>query len=308
MQYVFLFPGQGSQHVGMGQYLLEQGIGKDTFEQANQALGQDLTKLMLEGPEEQLQHTANAQPAILTVAVAIGRYLMANGIQPEKMAGHSLGEYACLVLSNALAFEDAVKAVHQRGQFMQDAVPLGVGTMAAILGAEDKLVEEVCAQVTDEGELVEAANYNCPGQLVISGTVVGVEKASQLLKEKGAKRCVPLAVSAPFHSSMLKPASDNMAVVLETIALQHPDIPYIANVDVGTVTQSDQIKQRLVDQIHNPVRWTQTLQALIAQYPQATFVEVGAAKVVSGHVKKVDRNIATATTDTIEALNSLIDS
>lgn len=184
MQYVFLFPGQGSQKVGMGDYLKEIPLCNEIFQKADQSLGFSITELMEKGPEEELTKTYHAQPAILTVAVAMGRYLMENGIMPSMMAGHSLGEYACLVLSDAMRFEDAVKAVHHRGKYMQEAVALGVGTMSAVLGLDDNIIEQVCEEVTNDGLLVEPANYNCPGQLVISGTVEGVRRASEFLKEK----------------------------------------------------------------------------------------------------------------------------
>lgn len=306
MQYVFLFPGQGSQSVGMGKYLSEIPSCKKTFDEVSKVLGDDFVKLMWEGPEDILTQTFNAQPAILSVSVAIGRYLMENGVTPTIMAGHSLGEYTCLVLSNAMTFSDALLAVQARGQFMQEAVPAGQGTMCAVLGVEDSLIEEVCNEVTQNGDLVEPANYNCPGQLVISGTVSGVEKASKILKERGAKRCVPLTVSAPFHSSLLAPASAQMASYLEKISVASPSIPYVANVDVETIMEASQIKPRLVSQIDHPVRWTQTLQKLTKLYPDACYIEVGAAKVVSGHLKKVHPDASISTTDTIDTLNAIL--
>ncbi|MEZ4820323.1 MAG: ACP S-malonyltransferase [Bdellovibrionota bacterium] len=306
MQYVFLFPGQGSQKIGMGQYLQGISVCDQTFAQANAALGYSITDIMNNGPEEELQKTFHAQPAILTVAVAIGRYLKEQGIQPLITAGHSLGEYACLVLGEAMHFEDAVQAVHQRGKYMQEAVPLGVGTMSAILGVQDHVVEQVCREVSGQGFLVEPANYNCPGQLVISGSIEGVQKASDLLKTKGAKRCIALPVSAPFHCSMLKPAAEKMAQTLETIAVQDPKIPYIANVDASIVKTGADIKEKLVSQIDHPVRWTQTLVELTQMYPEAVFVEVGAAKVVTGHVKKVNPEIQIATTDSLQSIQTLL--
>ena len=198
----FLFPGQGSQAVGMGQAMAEMfPIVAKTFKEADEALGEPLSKLIFEGPAETLKETSNAQPAILTVSVAISRVLKEKGLEAAVVAGHSLGEYSAYVEAGSLRFEDAVRIVRLRGKFMQEAVPLGTGTMSAILGAEDQLVETVCKEVTAGGDLVEPANYNCPGQLVISGTNEGVRKAAEALKERGAKRCIPLAVSAPFHSS-----------------------------------------------------------------------------------------------------------
>lgn len=305
-EYAFLFPGQGSQFVGMGQFLADHPTGKKTFQEADEVLGGKLTKLMWEGPEDELKQTQNAQPAILTVEVAIGRILLEKGIKPTIMAGHSLGEYSCLVLSGAMEFKDAVAAVNKRGIYMQQAVPLGKGTMAAVLGLEDdSIVEQVCKEVSAQGFLVEPANYNCPGQLVISGTVEGVEKASIMLKEKGAKRCLPLQVSAPFHCSMLKPAGMNLGKDLEKIQFKNPTVPYIANVDVETITRGDQIKNRLVEQVWSPVRWTQTMKKLFKYYPQIQPIEVGPGKTIAGLIKKVSDTAQTWTTDTQENLEKI---
>lgn len=303
-QYVFLFPGQGSQFVGMGKFMADNPIAKEVFKEANAALGFDLTKLMWEGPEDELKQTQNAQPAILTVEIAVGRILLSKGIKPSMMAGHSLGEYSCLVLGGAMEFKDAVVAVNKRGQYMQEVVPLGKGTMAAVLGLEDdSVVEKACKEITDQGFLVEPANYNCPGQLVISGSVEGVEKASVLLKERGAKRCMPLQVSAPFHCSMLKPAGLNLGKDLEKISFKNPNVPYIANVDVSLVTKSDQIRTRLVEQVWSPVRWTPTLQKLAKDFASEKFIEVGPGRVISGHMKKVSESIKVLSTDTQENLD-----
>lgn len=302
-QYAFLFPGQGSQFVGMGQFLADHPIAKKTFEEANEALGYDLTKIMWEGPEDELKATQNAQPAILTVEVAIGRILQDKGIQPTIMAGHSLGEYSCLVISAAMTFADAVRAVNKRGIYMQQAVPLGKGTMAAVLGLEDAIVEKTCEEISAQGFLVEPANYNCPGQLVISGTIEGVEKASVLLKERGAKRCLPLQVSAPFHCSMLKPAGLNLEKDLNNIRFRNPNMPYIANVDVASVTRGDDIKSRLVEQVWSPVRWTQTMQKLVKTFPNIQPIEVGPGKTITGLMKKVSETIKVSTTDTQENLD-----
>lgn len=306
-QYAFLFPGQGSQFVGMGKFLSDNLIAKSIFQEANKALGFDLTKLMWEGPEDELKQTQNAQPAILTVEVAIGRILQERGFKPAIMAGHSLGEYSCLVLSGAMTFEDAVRAVNKRGIYMQQAVPLGKGTMAAVLGLDDdSIVETVCKEISAQGFLVEPANYNCPGQLVISGSIEGVEKASVMLKEKGAKRCLPLQVSAPFHCSMLKPAGLNLGKDLEKISFKNPSVPYIANVDVETVTQGDQILNRLVEQVWSPVRWTQTMKKLFKDYPEVQPIEVGPGKTIAGLIKKVSESAQTWTTDNAENLEKVL--
>lgn len=305
-QFAFLFPGQGSQFVGMGKFLADHPTAKKIFQEANEALGFDLTRLMWEGPEDELKQTQNAQPAILTVEVAIGRILLEKGFKPIIMAGHSLGEYSCLVLSGAMNFKDAVRAVNKRGVYMQQAVPLGKGTMAAVLGLEDdSIVEQVCIEVSSQGFLVEPANYNCPGQLVISGTVEGVEKASVLLKEKGAKRCLPLQVSAPFHCSMLKPAGINLGKDLEKFSFNNPNVPYIANVDVSLVTKGDQILNRLVEQVWSPVRWTQTMKKLFQDHPSIQPIEVGPGKTIAGLIKKVSET-PTLTTDTQDTLNQTL--
>lgn len=305
-QFAFLFPGQGSQFVGMGNFLKENPIASKVFQEANEVLQYDLTKLMFEGPEDTLKQTQYAQPAILSVEIAIARILFERGIRPTIMAGHSLGEYACVVMSDAMSFSDAVMAVHKRGQYMQAAVPLGKGTMSAVLGLEDdSIVEKTCREISDQGFLVEPANYNCPGQLVISGTIEGVQKASELLKERGAKRCIPLQVSAPFHCSMLKPAGLNLAKDLEKIEFHDPKIPYIANVDVQMITNAGQIRNRLVEQVWSPVRWTQTLQKIVKEFPDIQPIEVGPGKVVTGHMKKIKSEIKMLSTDTLENLQMI---
>ncbi|MFH1262340.1 MAG: ACP S-malonyltransferase [Pseudomonadota bacterium] len=303
----FLFPGQGSQQVGMGLDLLDRyPTAKSTFAEADSALGESLTDLIRNGPEERLKETANAQPAILTVSVAVGRILAEAGKWPDVMAGHSLGEYSALVLSGAMAFADAVRIVRLRGKYMQEAVPLGKGTMAAVLGMEDALVEEVCHEVNCKGFLVEPANYNCPGQLVISGTVEGVNAASELLKAKGCRKCIPLQVSAPFHSSLLKPAGERLAVDLRKITFADPKTPYVANVDASVVRSKEGIVDRLVAQISKPVRWTQSLQRIVSEFAPTQAVEVGPGKVVSGHWKKVAPTVPCQTTESAEILATFL--
>ena len=306
MRSAFLFPGQGSQSVGMADSIFNTyAIAQETLNEADQALDEKLSGLIQNGPAETLKETANAQPAILTVSVAIGRVLQEKGLQAVVMAGHSLGEYSALVLSGALGFPDAVRLVRLRGRFMQEAVPLGEGTMSAILGAEDALVEEVCSEITRSGDLVEPANYNCPGQLVISGTVLGVAKAVEELKKRGAKRCIPLEVSAPFHSSLLKPAAEKLRPELEKVIWNDPRTPYVANVDCATVTSKNQIIQRLTDQIWKPVRWTQTLQKIFNEWKPDRSIEVGPGQVVSGHVKKINMLIQRITSDSLESVELL---
>jgi [acyl-carrier-protein] S-malonyltransferase len=304
---LFLFPGQGSQAVGMGKYLFDvDPAARETFEEADAALGEPLSKLILEGPEETLKETANAQPAILTVSVAAARVLRNRGIKPVAMAGHSLGEYSALVLSGALRFPDAVRLVRMRGRFMQEAVPLGAGTMSAVLGADEPLVEEVCREISARGMVVEPANYNCPGQLVISGTVDGVAAAVARLAEKGVKKCVPLKVSAPFHCSLLRPAAERLAVELSKVPVRDPEVPYIANVDCSIVRKAEGVIPRLVDQVHKPVRWTQSLERLVQDFRPEAMVEVGPGQVVNGHMKKVAPDLKRYHTDTLEGLNAVV--
>ncbi len=306
-QIAFLFPGQGSQSVGMGGFLREYPIAQKTFEEADQALGEPLSKIIENGPQEKLKETAYAQPAILTISVAIGRVLNQRSFSPSIMAGHSLGEYSALVLSDVLSFEDAVRLVQKRGRFMQEAVPLGKGTMLAVLGMEDSVVEEVCEDISKKGMVVEPANYNCPGQLVISGTVEGVEAASEELKKRGCKKCVPLQVSAPFHCSLLKPAGEELAKELEKVTFRDPKIPYVANVDCSLVSKKEEVKNRLIEQVWKPVKWRQSLQMIFREWKLTLVAEVGPGKVVCGHVKKIDQNIACMNTDTLENLMGILD-
>lgn len=298
---ILVFPGQGSQTVGMGKdFYGNDGDVRRMFEQADEVLGMPLTRLMLEGPEEELTKTENAQPAILTVSVATLLWLKKNfNFNIVSACGHSLGEYSSLVAVEALSFPEALKAVRLRGQLMQKAVPLGAGTMAAILGLEDAGVEAVCQEVSQEGFLVEPANYNCPGQLVISGTTEGVKRASQLCKERGALKVVPLKVSAPFHSSLLKPAGDALKPFLQQCRWNPPRVPYIANVSASWVEGPEPIVELLSEQVWKPVRWAQSLQKMFQTFKDVPVVEVGPGKVIAGHVKKIERERTMVSTDTL---------
>ncbi len=227
----FIFPGQGSQQVGMGaELVMTNEKNKAFYNQADTTLGFPLSKLMLEGPQEELTLTYNAQPALLTTGVMIANQLMEAGIKPDYTAGHSLGEYSAFVVSDVLTFEDAVQVVHKRGLYMDEAVPAGEGAMAAILGMESANLQQVCEDVSATGVVAQLANLNCPGQIVISGTKEGVEKACALAKERGAKRAIPLTVSGPFHSALMKPAAEKLAAVIEEVALKAPSIPVVSNV------------------------------------------------------------------------------
>lgn len=289
----FIFPGQGSQKVGMGlEFVTNYADSKEFYEKADRALDFELSKLMLEGPQEELTLTYNAQPALLTTGVMIAAKLMEAGIQPDYTAGHSLGEYSAFVTSGALSFEEAVQIVHKRGLFMNEAVPAGLGAMAAILGLDAEPLKEVCDQVSAEGEVVQLANINCPGQIVISGTKLGVEKASALAKEAGAKRAIPLVVSGPFHSELMRAAADQLENEIEKITINEPQIPIISNVGAETLHEVADIKKEMIEQVYSPVLWEQDVRKLL-ELGVTTFIECGPGKVLSGLVKKVDKSVNT---------------
>lgn len=282
MKTAFVFPGQGAQAPGMGKDLAEKYL-----DEANEILGFDLKKLCFEGPEEELKKTEITQPAILTVSVAAFESLrQKNAGQPAAVAGHSLGEYSALVAASALSFKDAVKIVHLRGKFMQEAVPLGEGAMAAILGVGNEKIEEVCAQTGN----VWPANFNSPGQVVISGKKASVEAAGEKLKEAGAKRVIPLAVSAPFHCPLMQPAADKLAAQLDKITIKDALIPVYANVTASPVTSGAEIKQLLIKQVTAPVLWEDLINNMIAD-GVSQFIEVGPGKVLAGLIKKIDKGM-----------------
>jgi [acyl-carrier-protein] S-malonyltransferase len=284
----FLFPGQGSQFVGMGKQLAEQdSLAKEIFTKADARLKLDLSKIIFEGPEDTLKKTEYTQPALLTVSTAVLEVFKKHGITPDYTAGHSLGEYSALVAAGSLSFEDAVFAVRNRGLLMEEAVPSGVGTMAAVLGMDQERLEEITSKVTESGNSVQVANLNCPGQIVISGTVKGVEEAGVLAKEEGAK-VIPLQVSGPFHSSLMKPAADKFAEVLSTITINDANTPVIANVTAKPVTTASEIKDKLIEQLYSPVRWEETVRELMDSGVE-TFIEIGPGKVLCGLIKKVNR-------------------
>jgi [acyl-carrier-protein] S-malonyltransferase len=287
----FLFPGQGSQSVGMGRDLATAfPIARQTFEEANDALGFDLAELCFRGPEEQLRLTEFTQPAIFTVSVAALRVLAAAGATADYFAGHSLGEYSANVAAGAIEFAAAARTVRRRGQLMQEAVPAGQGAMAAILGMPLDTVIAVCQEASREvGAPVEPANMNTPEQTVISGAAVAVERAIALAKERGARRAVLLQVSAPFHCSLMQPAQDALAPVLETLRFLPAKVPVVVNVDAALVSEADALRDALVRQVTGAVRWTQSMQLLIAE-GVSNFVEVGPGKVLSGLLRQIDRS------------------
>ena len=286
----FVFPGQGAQYTGMGKELAEgHEVAMKTFEEAGEALEIDMKALCFTGTEEDLKMTENTQPTILTVSVALARILTEKGIKPDYTAGLSLGEYSAHVLSGSLNFRDAVKLVRKRGQFMQEAVPAGEGTMAAIMGLERDQVLEGLKEAAKAG-VVEAANYNCPGQIVIAGKTAAVEKACEILKAKGAKRAMILPVSAPFHSSMLAPAGLMLAKELETVVVSEMSIPVIANVNASMIKNKEEIKPNLIKQVSSSVLWEDSVKKMLEEGVK-TFIEIGPGKALSGFIKKIDKEV-----------------
>jgi [acyl-carrier-protein] S-malonyltransferase len=283
----FVFPGQGSQFIGMGKDLVAKfSYTKKFFDEANAALSFDLQKLCFEGPEEELKKTENTQPAILTISAICLEVLKSFGnVKAEAVAGHSLGEYSALYAAGVINFKDAVKLVNMRGKFMQTAVPLGEGTMAAILGLDHNIVKEICVKASAVG-VVEAANINSPGQIVISGKVAGVAEAIKLCKEAGAKRAIELQVSAPFHSSLMQSAADMLFQELNKINFNSASIPVVSNVTADYVKDAGLIKELLVKQMTSPVQWENSI-AKMANDGFDTFIEVGPGKVLTGLIKKI---------------------
>ncbi len=292
MTFAFVFPGQGSQSVGMLNSISERPEVRATLQEASEALGEDVAKLIAEGPAEALSLTTNTQPVMLTAGVAFYRaWLAAGGPAPQVMAGHSLGEYSALVAAGVISFKDAVPLVRFRAQAMQSAVPVGTGGMAAILGLDDATVIQVCAEAsTASGGIVEAVNFNAPGQVVIAGASDAVTKACELLKTAGAKRALPLPVSAPFHSSLLQPASEKLKDYLTKIEFKAPTISVINNVDVQILNDPSAIKDALVRQAAKPVRWQETIQAMAAQ-GITQVVECGPGKVLAGLSKRINDQV-----------------
>ena len=285
----FLFPGQGSQAVGMGKELAEKyPIARQTFDEANDALGYKLSQLCFEGPEEKLRMTEITQPAILTASVAAWRVLNEKGLTPRFVAGHSLGEYSAHVAAGTITFADSVRTVRNRGKYMQEAVPVGVGAMAAILGMDLEKVTAVCSDAS-LGEVCEPANINSPEQIVISGHSSAVERAAKLADERGAKRAKLLPVSAPFHCSLMKPAQDRLANDLGSIKFQTPGIPVVCNVDAAPLEDAERSRDALLRQVTGSVKWDQSMRVLVSKGIQ-TFVEIGPGKVLCGLMRQIDRS------------------
>ena len=286
---VFMFPGQGSQQVGMGSELAAMfPVAKETFDEADAALGYKLSDLCFEGPEDQLRLTEITQPAILTASVAAWRVLQSQGITPSYVVGHSLGEYSANVAAGTISFSDAVRTVRNRGKYMQDAVPVGVGAMAAILTLPAEEVEKVCEE-SAQGEVCQAANLNSPDQIVISGNKAAVERAAALAKERGAKRAILLPVSAPFHCALMQPAQDRLAEDLHALTFNDSAVPVMCNVDAALVTTADQARNALVRQVTGAVQWLRSMRGLIALGVE-NFVEVGPGRVLCGLMKQIDKS------------------
>jgi [acyl-carrier-protein] S-malonyltransferase len=284
----FLFPGQGSQAPGMGLALAEHFTrARDVFDEADAALGFPLSKLCFEGPAEELQLTANTQPAILAVSVAAARVLEEKGIRPDYVAGHSLGEYSALVAAGSIKLADALRLVRKRGEYMQAAVPVGQGAMAALLGLESGAVDEICSEAAWD-EVVSAANLNAPAQIVIAGHRTAVERAVGLAKARGAKRAILLNVSAPFHCSLMKPAQDRLSVDLDAVSISDPWVPLVNNADAAVVRTAEAVRDGLKRQVTSPVRWTDSMLALRREGANG-FVECGPGKVLSGLMRQIDR-------------------
>ncbi|GIO30044.1 MULTISPECIES: ACP S-malonyltransferase [Paenibacillus] len=300
----FVFPGQGAQSVGMGKDFYEAvPASRDIIDSADRALGFSISKLMFEGPDGELKKTFNTQPALLTASVAALAALREKGIAPDFVAGHSLGEYSALVAAGVLGFEDAVRIVRARGEFMEAAVPGGQGAMAAVLGADRSALEQLCRSITEEGRLVEMANINCPGQIVVSGSKEGVAAVGERVKEAGGKRAIPLEVSGPFHSSLMKDAAEQLGAKLKEATFHEPAVPVVANVTARPAESADRIRELLVEQVYSPVLWEDTVAYLIAEGVD-TFVEIGPGSVLTGLVKKMDKTAKLININTLESLSA----
>jgi [acyl-carrier-protein] S-malonyltransferase len=301
----FLFPGQGSQYPAMGRDLAENfPAARQVFDEADRALGFPLSRLCFEGPAEELQLTANTQPAILTVSTAAAAVLAGKGMSPSHVAGHSLGEYSALVAAQSIVLGAAVQIVRKRGQYMQEAVPVGVGAMAALLGMEPASVDAVCAEAA-QGEVVSAANINSPGQIVIAGNAGAVERAVDLAKRRGARRAIMLNVSAPFHCALMKPAADRLGIDLDAAEIREPAVPLVNNADAELVRSPDAIRDALKRQVTAPVRWAESMSRLLAEGVDL-FVEVGPGKVLSGLMRQISRDARCLHVEDTASLNEVL--
>ncbi len=301
----FVFPGQGAQYIGMAREICSQyPEALKVFEKASQVVGFNMENMVFDGDEDNLKITENTQPAIVTASIACLQPLLEEGIKADYTAGLSLGEYASHVYSETFAFEEAVKILKLRGRFMQEAVPLGVGSMTAVLGLSREEILDVCALAKKEG-IVEPANFNCPGQIVIAGEVKAVNKAAEIAVEKGAKRVVPLAVSAPFHCSMLTQAGEKLGAEIEKIEMHPMKIPVLANVSGNIIPGVNHVKESLVRQVSNPVLWEDCVRTMIGKGVNI-FVEIGPGKVLCGFIRKIDKNVTTLNVEDISSLEATL--
>ena len=291
----------------MGKDFCEQyEVAKKLFKEADEALGYSIKDMCFEGPAEDLKLTANTQPAILTMSVIANEILKEHGIQPDVVGGHSLGEYSALVAADVMNFQDAVLLVHKRGQFMQEAVPVGQGGMAAIIGLSDEVIVDACAKTTEKAGEVQAVNFNCPGQTVIAGTTAGVEAAVEMLKEAGAKKAVILPVSAPFHSTLMKPAAVKLAAELDKVDIRDAKIPVVSNYTGKLEESAADIKANLVAQADHPVKWIDCVKTM-QEFGADTFVEAGPGKTLCGFNRRIDKSLTSMNVENIESLQKTLD-
>ncbi|SET16546.1 ACP S-malonyltransferase [Paenibacillus sp. NFR01] len=301
----FVFPGQGAQAVGMGKDVYDAlPQSREIFEKGDAALGFELSRLVFEGPDSDLKQTANTQPALLTASVAYLEALKGHGLTPAYVAGHSLGEYSALVAAGVLEYEDAVRLVRLRGRFMEEAVPGGQGAMAAVLGAERDALAALCSDIAAAGTPVELANVNCPGQIVVSGSAEGVNAVVERVKEAGGKRAIPLEVSGPFHSSLMKEAAVRLEAELQKVTFRAPSVPVVVNVTAEPVTDPEEIRSLLVKQVYSPVLWQDSVERLIAAGVD-TFVEIGSGSVLAGLIRKIDKTVKVINVNSLASLQAL---
>ncbi len=306
MKKAFLFPGQGSQKVGMVADLYEKyDAVKALLKEADNRLGFSISRMMFDGPDEELMKTEFTQPAILTASVAVSTVLREHGLTPDVVAGHSLGEYSALVTAGALSFSDAIHVVHLRGKYMQEAVPLGEGGMAAIIALDAESIKDICNTISTEEKPVQAVNFNCPGQVVIAGATEAVKQACNAMKEAGAKMAVMLKVSAPFHSIMMEPAAVKLKEVLDTVTIQDAQMPVYANYNAAAEIKADDIRKNLVLQAAHPVLWDASIQQMIADGADL-MIEAGPGTVLSGFMKRINRRIRTLHAEDVETVTNVL--
>lgn len=302
----FVFPGQGAQAVGMGRDVYEAvPNSRAVFQKGDEVLGFPLSQLIFEGPDSELKQTVNTQPALLTASVAYLEALNEKGFTADYVAGHSLGEYSALVAAGVLSYEDAVRLVRLRGQFMEEAVPGGQGAMAAVLGADREALGELCKKISEESGIVELANVNCPGQIVVSGSQAGVNAVVERVKEAGGKRAIPLEVSGPFHSSMMKAAAERLADELNNVTFNAPTVPVVVNVTAAPVTDPEEIRQLLVRQVYSPVLWQDSIEWLIANGVDTIF-EIGSGSVLAGLIRKIDKTVKVININSLESVQAVL--